>query len=344
MNLAPKNPGSVAIVSTLRSPGRSLESWVRWHASIGVERVYLFFDADPSEADGARVAALPGVRVVTVDRRVRARMQRDPYCARLLPHAGDPALPVGSPEELTARQLCNAALGLAMARRENIAWLLHIDGDELFLPPDLDAKAHFARLDGLGIGYAIYDNHEALCEQAEYQDPFREITLFKKNPRAVDPDVLAAHDEYFRRRGGYFLAYANGKAAARTVAGALPAGVHGFHVPLAGGFGRCRLSDPAVLHYPYTGFDGYWRKFKRLGHYAGDVLLGRPWWPPPFELRSRDLSCADREAQARAVYKRSVILRDRRKITALLEAGVLARIHEPAQRLQSMEVERVPRG
>lgn len=330
----PKNPGSVAIVSTLRSPGRSLESWVRYHTSIGIERVYLFFDADPSEADGARVAALPNVRVVTLDRGVRARMMRDPYCARLLPLAGNLEGPVASPAELTARQLCNAAFALAMARRENIAWLLHIDGDELFLPPDLDARAHFAKLDGLGIGYAIYDNHEALCEQPAYDDPFREITLFKKNPRAVDPDVLDVHESYFRRRSGYFLAYANGKAAARTVAGATPAGVHGFNVPLADGFGRCRLSEPAVLHYPYTGFDGYWRKFKRLGHYPGDELLGRPWWPPHFELLSRDLACADRETEARAIYQRSVMLRDRRKIAALLEAGVLTRIHEPAQRLQ----------
>lgn len=326
-----KNGSRAAIVSTMRSPGPQLASWVRWHAALGFERFYLFFDADPTEGDGALVASLPGVRVIRVDRRARARMARDPYCAPLLPLSGEPDAPVGSPEQLTARQLCNVKVALGTARREGIGWLLHIDADELFLPPRRDAAAHFAGLDALGIGYVIYDNHEALCEAAGVGDPFREVTLFKKNPRALDPAALARAEPYFAERGGYFLAYANGKAAVRTAEGALPAGVHGFHVPLHLGLGRARFVSPAILHYPYSSFEGYWRKFRRLGWYEGEVLLGAPWFPPLFELASRDLACAGKEAEARAAFRRATVLRDRRRVEAWLESGVLARIDEPAR-------------
>lgn len=326
-----KRPESAAIVSTMRSPGRHLDAWVRWHAAIGIERFYLFFDADPSESDGERVARLPGVRVIVVDRRMRARMERDPYCADLLPLAGPPELPVASPEQLTARQLCNVKVALSMARREGIAWLLHIDADELFHPPKSDARAHFAAMDALGIGYAIYDNHEALCEAERYGEPFREVTLFRKNPRAVDPEALALVDPYFAARGGYFLAYANGKAAVRAVEGSAPAGVHGFHLPLQMGFGRCRLIEPSILHYPYTDFDGYWRKFERLGSYPGDVLLGRAWYPPLFELASRDLAVAGKKAEARRFYKRATVPGDARRIAAWLDAGLVARITAPSR-------------
>ena len=327
----PKRPGSAAIVSTMRSPGRHLETWLRWHTAIGFERFYLFFDADPTEHDGARVASLPGVRTVVVDRKLRARMERDPYCAELLPLSGPPELPVASPEQLTARQLCNVKTALDMARREGIAWLLHIDADELFYPPKRDARAHFAAMDALGIGYAIYDNHEALCERVEHDDPFREITLFRKNPRAIDPDALAAADPYFAARGGFFLAYANGKAAVRTVPGSAPAGLHGFHLPLEMGFGRARLIEPAILHYPYTGFDAYHRKFKRLGSYPGDVLLGRKWYPPLFELASRDVAQAGDVAKQRRFYKRCVVPGDAKKIDAWLKAGVVTRIEGPSR-------------
>ncbi|MEZ4293534.1 MAG: glycosyltransferase family 2 protein [Polyangiaceae bacterium] len=322
-----------AIVSTLRSPGSQLTSWVRWHTALGFERFYLFFDADPTERDGALVRSLPGVRVIVVDRRARARMAKDPYCAPLLPLCGAPEAPVGSPEQLTARQLCHVKLALSIARREGMRWLLHIDGDELFHPPARDAAAHFAALDALGLGYVIYDNHEALCETPGVTDPFREVTLFKKNPRCIAPDALAAAEPYFASRGGYFLAYANGKAAVRTVPGAEPAGVHGFHIPFERGLGRARLSSPAILHYPYSGFDGYWRKFQRLGTYSSELLLGRPWYPPLFELASRDLACAGDERGARTLFRRATVLTDRRRIEKWLTTGVLARIREPARLL-----------
>ena len=61
-----------------------------------------------------------------------------------LAHPTRPVTVVASPEQLTARQLCNVKVALSMARREGIAWLLHIDADELFHPPKSDARAHFA--------------------------------------------------------------------------------------------------------------------------------------------------------------------------------------------------------
>jgi len=342
-----KDPGSAAIVSTMRSPGAHLDPWLRWHTALGFERFYLFVDADPNEEDRARVTSHPGVRVVVVDRRMRARMERDAYAAPLVPLCGAPEEPVTSGEQLTARQLCNVKMALGMALRDGVAWLLHIDVDELFLPREqgsrasssasgrgpsrAPARAHFAAMHDLGIGYAIYDNHEALCEEASYEHPLRDITLFRKNPRAIDPDAFALAEPYFAERGGFFLAYANGKAAVRVVPGAEPAGVHGFHVPLEYEFGRARLLSPAILHYPYTNFDAYHRKFRRIADRPEEVLLGRKWSPPLFEIASRDVVRAGDERAARAFYERAVVMRDPARIQEWLRSGVLARITAPSR-------------
>ena len=64
------------------------------------------------------------------------------------------------------------------------AWLLHIDGDELFYCKDCNAAAHFGKLSEIGAHAFNYVNWEAVPEAAEVACPFRELTLFKRNLQA----------------------------------------------------------------------------------------------------------------------------------------------------------------
>lgn len=341
---APRGPGSAAIVATVLAPGRSITSFVRYHLEIGFERFYLFFD-DPADPDAALVKHLPGVSVLRSDAALEARRRRLLGRARLAPFLDGPGRARGAPEALMARQIGNAAIAIPLARRDGIAWLLHIDCDELFYPgPPAPgaATAHFERLAACGVGRAHYTNHEAVCAAPEHGDPFREITLFKRNPSVLPEEALLATADYWSRRGGYFLAYENGKSAVRAIEGAEPAGPHGFRLP-PGELGSCHLALPAVLHYPYSGFERYWRKHARLGDFRGDSALGRPWEPPPFLLASRDLVREGRVEDARRLYRRAVVLRDRRRIAALTGLGVLARIEGPALLLDAI-ARRAPGG
>jgi len=40
----------VGIVSTMKGPEFTLESWILWHTSIGIEHFYIFFDDPKDEA------------------------------------------------------------------------------------------------------------------------------------------------------------------------------------------------------------------------------------------------------------------------------------------------------
>lgn len=305
-----------------------LRSFVRYHRAIGFDRLYLFFD--PDDAGAAAVAKEPGVRVVIADARHRARLRRHPVAGRLAPLIFEPGATITSPDALTSLQICNVAYALDLARKDRVRWLLHIDVDELFHPGDITAAEHFARLDALGIGHARYINHEAVPERAEHDDYFAEMTLFKRNPAEVTDEAFAATRDLWARRNGYFLAYANGKAAVRVVDGVEPATAHGFRMPRVA-LGRCDLSTPVILHYPYTSFDRYWAKHARLGDFAGDVLLGQRWNPPKFLLDARDLVKAGAVDEARKSYLKNVVLRDRRAIERLVDLGMLMRIAEPAR-------------
>lgn len=40
----------VGVVSTMKGPEFTLESWILWHTSIGIEYFYIFFDDPKDEA------------------------------------------------------------------------------------------------------------------------------------------------------------------------------------------------------------------------------------------------------------------------------------------------------
>ncbi|MBK8255080.1 MAG: hypothetical protein IPK82_20770 [Polyangiaceae bacterium] len=326
---------NVAIVTTVRAPTADLGPWIYWHKHIGIERFYIFFDAKPEP--GRKPFSEAGVRFIHVNKALQKRMAKDDFQKTYLPFAGDWEKPAASPDELTARQLCVVQAGLEMARSDGVPWLLHIDGDELFYPPNSDAQQHFNSLSQLGIGYVIYDNHEGLCEHTAVKEPFSEITLFTKNPRGIDPSALDEALPYFQDRGGYFLAYANGKAAVQTRRGTLPAGAHGFHLPLHYGLGRARFLSPAILHYPYSNFESYWRKVTRVRSYSEQMLLGAPWNPPLFEVASVRLAQVGAEAAARLFFERATVLKNKANRQKWLKTGVLTRITDVANVVSARE-------
>eukprot|EP00756_Hemistasia_phaeocysticola_P044701 Hpha_TRINITY_DN18494_c0_g1::TRINITY_DN18494_c0_g1_i1::g.165480::m.165480 len=205
-----------------------------------------------------------------------------------------------------ARQTLNAehCLRVVAPLKRDIEWLLHIDSDEVFIhwrrPHDTTGIFHV--LSAAGAERASFVNHEVLPERADYPDgPFTEATLFQLNPLAAEtkPGALVPrrHQAAIKRlrsrargatqEGGRFLAYMNGKGAARVGADVLPDSVHGF-----GGKGE-RINVPAedacILHYANCGSANFADKYKCLGEFK-DLWFGKH--PirdlAPFHLTARD--------------------------------------------------------
>ena len=128
-----------------------------------------------------------------------------------------------------------------------MAWLVHLDADELFFPGrlhpsghsssgPLDVRQHFAALGALGVGCMTYANFEALPEadhqhcdgmgvstagqQAATEIPFARVSLFKVNPvllpNGPQPPATPATASSSASPSATFHYYTNGKSVTRV--------------------------------------------------------------------------------------------------------------------------------
>jgi len=230
--LSPRTASNAAIVSTVKGVAAgSLTAWCSYHLAIGFEQIFLYFD-DPSERAAfvwppSHGASAHAVQVKVVDENQWSEWEQlGPAALEWLPRAE---------AEVQARQALNALHALARCvAAGRIAWLIHLDADELFYPgPSLDVRAHFASLGARGVSCLTYSNHEALpaadhhsCVGADVPSqasiPFDLVSLFKCNPatRSGSPSSCLP--------SATFNYYTNGKSVTRVVPQARPLSVHEY--------------------------------------------------------------------------------------------------------------------
>jgi hypothetical protein len=94
----------------------------------------------------------------------------------------------------------------------------------------------------------VFPNHEAVPEGGKDSDP---TTLFRKNHRTVDAAAYAQYASLARGSNpNYFLAYANGKSAARINA-ASDLRAHGAHRFMSSSGRETTAAETVVLHFPF---------------------------------------------------------------------------------------------
>jgi hypothetical protein len=313
----------VCIATTVRDPGVCLESFIRYHLAIGIAHIYIFFDdpEDPAAQVALRfsdVTAIPNDEALQVQQALGNILY-----AKYGPHLG---------YEVIARQILNVETAIQLALEQDMDWIIHIDGDELFYLGEALTLDWFDQLDN-DILQVHFLNYEAAPEEFEIEDYFRKVSLFKKNPAVLDSDFYAK----FQRISGksqYFLAYQNGKSAARVYPNLLPNSVHSFDIPE----NRTLVtSSPAILHYLNCGFQNYYKKYAQLGNFADY------WWRSksnpirvPFHLASRDAYCSGDINQMVALYQKFILYSNSMINQSLIEEGILTRICHPSQLLATV--------
>ncbi|HET7084370.1 MAG TPA: glycosyltransferase family 2 protein [Rhizomicrobium sp.] len=319
-------PGA-AIVTTLRDAGALLDSFAAYHLNLGFAHLFLFFD-DPADPDFSRFSRHPNVTAISHDAKLRDAWKGLPeyqtYAAFI-------------DREVMARQVLNTALGMELARKKGLDWLLHIDADELFFLARQSLAEHFAAAQGADT--IAYANFEAVPEKADIGDPFREVDLFKlplelaAEPSEACRALLADTPQIPPAR---FHFYRNGKSAVRLDSALRPNGVHKF-TNWNGETREAAAMDAFVLHYACCGFDAFWRKYVTLGAFADQWLdkfdirgaIG------PLHLDSRDVVAGgDREA-ALAFYRRRIAIEDPARVRELLRQRILTRVSRPKELLHN---------
>lgn len=226
---------SVAIVTTLRDAGAVLNSYITYHLSIGFDHLFLFFD-DPDDLSIPEAQKYPQVTVIRNDEKLRrlwkeTRVYKEDELSRRYLEAKGDALGT-----LIIKQELNVEVAIQLAMEAGIDWLLHIDVDELFYSPHQTVQEHVDSLSASNIRHESYFNYEAIPEQADILDYFKEVILFKKNPRSITGEWLDDRQQELiepvpQLPYTFFLLYANGKSAARVRPGLLPKGPHRFILP-----------------------------------------------------------------------------------------------------------------
>ena len=247
------NDIKVGISTTVKNP-HQLKDWIKYHLHIGFDKLYIVFDDENEE-------------FIMNDSRVQIFKNNSQWKDEIskLPNMSDF---INDTKEVMSRQITNFTNVRNYAIKDNITWLLHIDGDELFYPQNQTLKSIFNN----DVDSITFQNYEMIPKQDNYENCFISGIDFKINP------VI-------------FNAYSNGKSAVRVNSPAVIAGVHGFY-----GGKNYVAQIGKILHYPSCNFDEYINKYKILGKFEDK------WWnsvqiPFKFHTESRDIitECAKRE-------------------------------------------------
>jgi Glycosyl transferase family 2 len=221
----------VATVTMVKQPGPLLGSFIEYHLAIGFDHLFLFFD-DPNDPSIAEAQQYCNVTVVKNDKELQRKWEEKEIYARI-------GHTIHS-EMMVRQQLC-VEVALDLARQKSFDWLLHIDIDELFYSPTCSVKEHFRRLENKGIDQSLYINYEAIPETADIRNPFKEVTLFKKNPAALSHGKVSIKQQKLINlcphlmSGRFFFYYIDRKAAVKLKDGVRTNGPHMFHSPRQSG-------------------------------------------------------------------------------------------------------------
>jgi len=246
----------LGISTTVKNP-HMLNDWIKYHLNIGFEKLYIVFDDE--DEDTSLIIKNPKVQIFKNDTNWKQQISKLPNMDQY----------INDTKEVMSRQITNFTNVRNYAEKDDIDWLLHIDGDELFYPEMHNLNSIFNK----NADSITFQNLEMIPKIDNYDNCFRQGIDFKINP-------------------GIFNAYSNGKSAVKVISPAVIAGVHSFY-----GGKQYVSSIGKILHYPSCNFNEYVSKYKILGKFEDK------WWnsvqiPFKFHTESRDIitECANKEA------------------------------------------------
>ena len=325
--------------TTADSLGKILD-WVDYHKLIGVDDFFVFVEGKAAAPEV--VSALRATRGVHVwepgaeldARRFKSRIWKEPWLGKFFDKPCN--------NELFVRQSLNMEIAIQTARVEKIDWHVHIDTDELLHPAGDSAysvKSVFASLPA-DVDLLVFPNYEACPETDTVKDPFREVTLFKRNfDHVVRKNYMESYKLVTGENPNYFLTYGNGKSAARIQDGLRPNGAHRFHNYLKTPV-EVKATEASVLHYTYTTFDDILSRKNRCDCPKDEESLKQCFILEFDRVLYTKWDELD-ETEMRAFYNERVVYHDEKLKAHLLSNGLYSRMYTPQIIVEGVRAARV---
>ena len=337
------NPSQVCIAMLIRDPPiQSLHVFLKYHFSIGIKHIYLYFDDITNEN-----VDVEAMNVANSYSNVTTVLCNEHWYRNLIHSSSSKCWSTYGEyleTDLIARQVLAVEQAILQSHKDEMDWLLHIDIDELLhFPHNIQTKVdqYFSNIPK-HIDCIRFLNLEAAPEtmelkQIESNDYFQELTLFKKNPSVAMNN--ATYRKHWPKNKNIFNAYQNGKTAVRIHLDVLPLGSHKFQ---CNNDDRTLLSVDAtgaeVLHYPNASFTLWYRKYKLLGHFPNEwcgttTKISGTIPKGCFHLESRGVVCGGGGGGggevnmdvSKELYRQHVVFDQEKEIQELLRVGLLVR-------------------
>ncbi len=318
----------IAFVTTTAEPYDQIRRWYDYHVALGVSTFYLFVDgAAAAPAVAARLRSLPGVLVIPRDadlkaRHAASRAWKETWLAAFFHKPCN--------HELFVLQSLNMEVGIALAERDAIDWILHIDTDELMYPgsgPEYSLQTVLGAY-GPDVDTVVFPNYEALPERDDVSSPFDQVTLFKRNYQHVLSDAyFRSYHAVARGNPNYFITYGNGKSAARVRPGLRPNGAHRWY-SYAGAPREETSPQSAVLHYTYNRFEDLKSRRDRCDCAPTDEDAKR-CFILPFDRAAFLAASLKSDADLASWFRERLVWNDPDTVADLLKAGLFVRIYAP---------------
>lgn len=322
------HPPQLAFITTTSEPYDQIKLWYDYHRALGVGTYYLFVDGVAATPPvSARLRALPGVVVIPRDadlkaRHAASRVWNETWLAAFFHKPCN--------HELFVLQSLNMEVGIALAERDGIDWLLHIDTDELMYPgtgPEFSLQTVLAAYPA-SVDTVVFPNYEALPERDDVTAPFEQVTLFKRNYAHVVPDAyFKSYHAVARGNPNYFITYGNGKSAARVRQGLRPNGAHRWYsynkAPK-----EVTSEQSAVLHFTYNRFDDLKSRRDRCDCAPTEDDAKR-CFILPFDRLAFLAASMRSDADLLKWFRERLVWNDPAVTTDLLKSGLFVRLYEP---------------
>lgn len=262
----------VTIDNDVAGVERRVLPWMQYHVELGVARFYFFYDgSDPAVLEVLNglpfsvAFAVNGVGGLEGngngdDSGLMARYRSHQTRASVFSSSVEGV--EKSNEVLMTKQTFGMEEGARRAAADGVAWLLHIDTDELFLPEGYDSIPRvFEAGEADGEPTVRFLNLEAQVEAGDVTSPFLQTNLFRNHQYFTTKEAQHYRSTFKQGlQGGFLTLYANGKSAARLDDETMPS-AHGPHywkpsdatAPDVADRWHNRISNSSyILHYSYT--------------------------------------------------------------------------------------------
>jgi len=222
------------------------------------------------------------------------------------------------------------AVGIQFAKEDSVDWVLHIDTDELIYPSGSESYSLIEVLEDVpgSVDLLIFPNYESLAEHEHVEDPFMEVTLFKKSYAHVNQrEYFSNYGVIARGNPNYFTTYGNGKSAARVKEGLRPNGAHRWHnyfsMPT-----EWSSEQAAVLHYTYNKFSDLKSRRDRCDCAPTKEDAEKCFILDFDRIAFLEASLKD-DDELMDFFKERLVWNEKKAVLDLIHKGVFGRMYEP---------------